>query len=163
MDKVTQQNAANAEESASASEELSAQAEQMLMAVQDLVGLVRSDANVNLSGSKAARRSVSKKRLGIGDDLYHQVSNSGKKNCWEVKKCGRIPGGDKVDEMGICPAYPDGGKICWRIAGTFCGGDIQGSAAKKLNSCTKCEFYKEINAGKQQPVSASAAIPFDDF
>jgi methyl-accepting chemotaxis protein len=40
MDKVTQQNAANAEESASASEELSAQAEQMNNIVQELVNLV---------------------------------------------------------------------------------------------------------------------------
>jgi methyl-accepting chemotaxis protein len=40
MDKVTQQVAANAEESASASEELSAQAETMRAMVQDLVALV---------------------------------------------------------------------------------------------------------------------------
>ncbi len=44
MDKVTQQNAANAEESASASEELSAQAELMHQAVQDLVALVGGGA-----------------------------------------------------------------------------------------------------------------------
>ncbi len=40
MDKVTQQNAANAEESSSAAEEMSAQAEQMKSFVQDLVVLV---------------------------------------------------------------------------------------------------------------------------
>ncbi len=40
MDKVTQQNAANAEESAAASEELSAQAMQMQMMVNELVSLV---------------------------------------------------------------------------------------------------------------------------
>ncbi len=40
MDKVTQNNAANAEESASASEEMSAQAEQMRAFVEDLVTLV---------------------------------------------------------------------------------------------------------------------------
>ncbi len=40
MDKVTQQNAANAEESAGASEEMSAQAEQMNEFVRDLVALV---------------------------------------------------------------------------------------------------------------------------
>jgi len=41
MDQVTQQNAANAEESASASEELSAQAEQLNGMVQELITLVR--------------------------------------------------------------------------------------------------------------------------
>jgi methyl-accepting chemotaxis protein len=40
IDKVTQQNAANAEESASAAEEMSAQAEQMKAMVQELVELV---------------------------------------------------------------------------------------------------------------------------
>jgi methyl-accepting chemotaxis protein len=44
MDKVTQQNAANAEESASASEELSAQAEQMQGMVADLVAVVGGSA-----------------------------------------------------------------------------------------------------------------------
>jgi len=40
MDKVTQQNAANAEESASASEEMNAQAEQMKAMVDELITLV---------------------------------------------------------------------------------------------------------------------------
>jgi methyl-accepting chemotaxis protein len=47
MDKVTQQNAANAEESASASEELSAQAEQMNNIVQELVKLVGGSTSEN--------------------------------------------------------------------------------------------------------------------
>lgn len=46
MDKVTQSNAANAEESASASEEMSAQAEQMKSMVGELIALVEgSDSN----------------------------------------------------------------------------------------------------------------------
>ncbi|KMY66862.1 hypothetical protein AAU61_12810 [Desulfocarbo indianensis] len=45
MDKVTQQNAANAEESAAASEELSAQAETMQGFVMDLAGLVGGAKN----------------------------------------------------------------------------------------------------------------------
>jgi uncharacterized phage infection (PIP) family protein YhgE len=44
MDKVTQQNAANAEESASASEELSSQAEQMNGVVNELMALVGTSA-----------------------------------------------------------------------------------------------------------------------
>ncbi len=46
MDKVTQGNAANAEETASASEELSAQAREMDRAVQGLLGLVGGGATV---------------------------------------------------------------------------------------------------------------------
>jgi hypothetical protein len=28
-------------------------------------------------------------------------------NCWEFKKCGREPGGHKVEELGVCPATTD--------------------------------------------------------
>ena len=45
MDKVTQSNAANAEESASASEEMNAQAEQMKVMVSELVALVGGSGN----------------------------------------------------------------------------------------------------------------------
>jgi methyl-accepting chemotaxis protein len=45
VDKVTQQNAANAEESASASEEMNAQAEQMKVYVAELVAMVGSSKN----------------------------------------------------------------------------------------------------------------------
>jgi hypothetical protein len=52
MDKVTQQNAANAEESASASEELSAQAESRKEVVRQLMALVGG------TGTKAARSGI---------------------------------------------------------------------------------------------------------
>ncbi|MFH1423147.1 MAG: two-CW domain-containing protein [Planctomycetota bacterium] len=80
-----------------------------------------------------------------------------KMNCWEYKKCGREPGGDKVDEFGICPATTDNactgkndgknaGRYCWKIAGTLCGGKIQGSFALKLMNCIMCDFFKRVKA-----------------
>jgi hypothetical protein len=63
-------------------------------------------------------------------------------NCWEFKKCGRQAGGAKASELGICPAYPNHGTSCARIAGTFCGGKVQGSFAVKLANCMECEFWK---------------------
>ncbi len=64
-----------------------------------------------------------------------------KQNCWEMKKCGREPGGVKTPELGLCPASTDktadglnggknGGRICWAVTGTFCGGKIQGTFAE---------------------------------
>ncbi|HCC06847.1 MAG TPA: hypothetical protein DEP72_01595 [Clostridiales bacterium] len=78
-----------------------------------------------------------------------------KQNCWEYKNCGRNPGGAKVAEMGVCPAATDaslnkcndgdnGGRMCWAIAGTFCGGKVQGSFAEKQSSCLGCEFFKKV-------------------
>jgi len=74
-----------------------------------------------------------------------------KLNCWEYMKCGRQPGGEKEGELGICPVTLnedlDGahggigaGRVCWVVVGTFCGGTVQGTYAKKLKDCTKCDF-----------------------
>lgn len=65
MDKVTQQNAANAEETASASEELSAQAEQMNGAVGDLVSLVGGSSSNN--GRAKSTRSKASTTSGQGN------------------------------------------------------------------------------------------------
>lgn len=62
-------------------------------------------------------------------------------NCWEYMKCGREVGGAHAREMGVCPAYPDDGRRCARVAGTFCGGEVQGTFAQKLQSCFNCSFY----------------------
>jgi hypothetical protein len=79
----------------------------------------------------------------------------GKLNCWEFKKCNREPGGRLAGELGICPASTDtsfhkvhdgmnGGRACWVIAGTFCGGAIQGSEAQKQHNCWRCDFFQHV-------------------
>lgn len=62
-------------------------------------------------------------------------------NCWEFMKCGR----DKTDD---CPALKNrNGRSCWRVAGTKCGGIVQGTFAEKLGNCKKCDFYRLVNSG----------------
>ena len=78
-----------------------------------------------------------------------------KLNCWEFKKCGREPGGAKVAELGVCPVANEtlsnglnegsnAGRICWAVAGTLCGGRVQGTFAQKRRSCTQCDFYHMV-------------------
>jgi CRP-like cAMP-binding protein len=78
-----------------------------------------------------------------------------KLNCWEYMQCQRQPGGEMVAELGECPAARDisfdginygknAGRICWAVAGTCCGGEIQGTFAEKRDSCTGCEFYQMV-------------------
>jgi hypothetical protein len=80
-----------------------------------------------------------------------------KQNCWEFKKCGREPGGSKVAELGVCTAAIEtgvsgmnsgvnGGRSCWAITGTLCGGKVQGSFASKLANCMQCEFYQLVGS-----------------
>jgi hypothetical protein len=80
-----------------------------------------------------------------------------KQNCWEFKKCGRELDGLKAEELGVCPANiekkvagvnsgKNGGRACWALAGTLCGGKIQGTFATKLQNCRNCKFYQLVTA-----------------
>jgi len=68
--------------------------------------------------------------------------------CWEFKKCGREKGGLKVNEFGICPAYPNHGIHCAKIKNTLCGNKVQESHATKLMYCMRCDFYNSPNYDK---------------
>lgn len=72
---------------------------------------------------------------------YQSDEEYTKVQCWEYMRCGR----DK-DATIKCPAYPNFGRICWVVAGTFCEGKVQGTFAQKFEDCRKCEFYqKRVN------------------
>jgi hypothetical protein len=66
-------------------------------------------------------------------------------NCWEFMECGREEGGEKVEALGTCPAYPDYGRQCARVSGTLCKGKVQGTFAMKLANCMQCNFYRSDN------------------
>ncbi len=66
MDKITQENSANAEESASASEELSAQAIQMNQIVMELNSVISGNASGNLDSGKT---------FGRTDSAFHNIAN----------------------------------------------------------------------------------------
>jgi hypothetical protein len=93
----------------------------------------------------------------------------GKLNCWEAKKCGRQPGGAKVTEAGVCPATTEtkvdginsgknGGRSCWAITGTLCGGKVQGTFATKLGNCKECAFYKLVVMTEGSSITPTAQI-----
>ncbi len=75
-----------------------------------------------------------------------------KLNCWEVKKCGQ----DVANKgSAVCPVRDEtrldgvhggfrAGRACWVVAGTLCGGKVQGDFAAKYNDCEQCDFYKQV-------------------
>ncbi|OGW28973.1 MAG: hypothetical protein A2X56_04450 [Nitrospirae bacterium GWC2_57_13] len=78
-------------------------------------------------------------------------------NCWEFKQCGRQPGGEKVEELGVCPVTEarklhgvhggvNAGRACWIVAGTMCGGKVAGTFAQELGNCWKCDFYSSVRS-----------------
>jgi hypothetical protein len=70
-------------------------------------------------------------------------------------KCGREPGGQNEQDNGVCPVAVEesfdginfgknAGRICWAVAGTCCGGKVQGTYAEKRKSCVTCDFYQNV-------------------
>jgi hypothetical protein len=78
-----------------------------------------------------------------------------KLNCWEVKKCGRERESAINSKLGVCPAAiekkldgthsgSNAGRACWVVAGTLCGGIVQGTFAKKYEKCERCDFFNQV-------------------
>ncbi len=81
--------------------------------------------------------------------------DTSKKNCWEVMKCGREPGGRYEKHFGPCPATTaasyngvhggmNGGRACWSLAGTMSNRKPEGTYVEKYLDCSKCKFYKRV-------------------
>jgi len=77
---------------------------------------------------------------------YQSDEESLRTKCWEYMKCGR-----DSDCSLKCPAYPNFGRVCWAVAGTFCEGKVQGTFAQKLEDCQKCEFYQKAIKEQGEP------------
>ena len=93
--------------------------------------------------------------MGKLTELNLEQTTAVKLNCWEHKKCGRQPGGHRSEEMGVCPAATheeldsahsgkNAGRACWVVAGSLCGGKLQGTYAKKLLNCWRCDFMNMV-------------------
>lgn len=61
--------------------------------------------------------------------------------CWEVMRCGM----DRRENAGeACPAYPNFGRICWSVAGTFSETAIRCGASLQIGDCRKCPFFEMV-------------------
>ena len=92
-----------------------------------------------------------------------------KKNCWEILKCGKQPGGAKVCPDGPCPAaienkvdgINDGvnaGRVCWLIKRTQCHDRVQEGYADKLNLCMRCEFYLQVKSEEKHDLASPQKV-----
>lgn len=71
-------------------------------------------------------------------------------NCWEYNKCGREPGGERANELGVCPASTEkkldgihggtnAGRTCWVVAANACA-----CGQQDRQQCASCDFYKIV-------------------
>ncbi len=84
-------------------------------------------------------------------------------------KCGRGPKGAKAKRLGVCPAASEkrldkahgginSGRACWTVAGTFCGGTVQGSFARKQVACKRCDFYKKVHHEEGDKIESNNSL-----
>jgi len=83
------------------------------------------------------------------------MSGNRKLNCWEFKNCGREPEGQRVADLGACPAATEkrldgahegrnAGRACWVIAETVCHEKIPRTFFEKYRTCVQCDFYNNV-------------------
>lgn len=89
-----------------------------------------------------------------------------KKNCWEIKGCERC---STILEDEGCPVCKEirldgvhdginGGRACWTIPHTICGGNTQGTFANKFANCKECDFYNMVKEEEKGAFQFSATI-----
>ena len=89
-----------------------------------------------------------------------------KKNCWEVKRCMKCI---KILRDEACPVCKEtkldgvhggvnGGRACWTIPHTKCGGSAQGSFGEKFIDCVNCDFYNMVKKEEGDSFQLSATI-----
>lgn len=76
-------------------------------------------------------------------------------NCWEYKKCSSHERGVTTPASEICPVSLEtrfngiyggrnGGRSCWLVRETLCGGRNQRTAVHKFIECFFCDFKKYV-------------------
>jgi hypothetical protein len=89
-----------------------------------------------------------------------------KKNCWDVKKCNRCLTAAGEESCPVCREERldgvhgglNGGRACWTISHTLCGGDKQGTFGDKFKNCQDCDFYNLVRAEEGGAFQLSANI-----
>ena len=80
-----------------------------------------------------------------------------KLNCFEFQQCGRESSDGFFGDEDTCPTSTkqctngvndgvNGGRACWAIAGSFCGGEAACTFARQVKSCLDCDFYQMVRA-----------------
>ncbi|MBC8412208.1 PAS domain S-box protein, partial [bacterium] len=72
----------------------------------------------------------------MNTDYEIVIHNDYMAKCYEMKNCGKIN----------CPCYGIEPERCWQVAGTYCGGPVQGEFAQQYGNCPECIFYKKTTS-----------------
>ncbi len=113
----------------------------------DLISAIGSEVAVSIENSRLFEK-LEEQNLELAmatGEIAHLISQAEEQQsfgtryqnpnlvpCWELKDC-------QYDQ---CPAYGSTEDLrCWQVAGTHCGGEVQGVFAQKLGRCERCEVF----------------------
>jgi len=105
----------------------------LLLVIGDATGIAIENARVTkrLREANTGLNRLVEQAITGGFDI--RFENPHLVKCWVETNC----------HYTDCPCYGSEDLRCWQIAGTFCGGEVQGQFAQKLESCTECQVYQK--------------------
>ncbi len=102
--------------------------------------LENTNKNINLNREKlqAALKQISilMQNVTTQKETSIRLTNDHLVKCYELKKC------EKPD----CICYGKDAMRCWQVAGTYCGGELQGSFAQKYGNCAECDVFEHATS-----------------
>jgi|GEM_PF-5466059 len=104
--------------------------ESQLQSTQESLETERSELSFVLESFSQVIRQVEMEK-GFESYKFQPMYNPLIPNCWKVQQC----------TQKNCPVFGVPNMRCWQIAGTHCGGTVQGNFAQKYGNCEKCEVY----------------------
>ena len=78
-------------------------------------------------------------------------------NCWEFKKCGREPGGENTEKLGVCEASVErkfdginqgnnAGRYCWKVKISEENQNAADETLSAIMNCIECDFFIKVKA-----------------
>ncbi len=58
--------------------------------------------------------------------------------------CPAFSGANGASKLDGIHGGKNAGRACWVVAGTRCGGKVQGEFALKAGNCMICDFYRQV-------------------
>jgi len=76
-------------------------------------------------------------------------------NCWEFKNCGREPGGENSQKLGICRASVESkfnginhgnnaGRYCWKVKISEENSNVADKTLSSIMTCIECDFFIKV-------------------
>jgi methyl-accepting chemotaxis protein len=136
------------QEIAAAAQQQAASSQELMSAIETVAGISNQTAagTEEMAADVQEQTSIIEQLARSAADLVHMAEDltalvgrfKVKENfqrCWRVNDCSEVN----------CPAYQSSEEKCWMIPGTYCGGEIQGTAAEKRSTCQSCKVFKLNN------------------